>query len=402
MSPDQIRALLAAMTVPAAWADSSGHLAAANLAFDAWAPAYRRASVEDKPDGAWLVAPGRAPMPVRAEPLGDGQLVLSAGDGGRVALDAVVTNVVRRLDRVSASVDSTLSAALRERPSERAVAAIREALSTVEELRGIRRQVLGLSPGVSRPEPQALNLATLTEDALAAMTGPLPIEFGSVAQDCIVTAVREKGFWAIAALVGSMARSLSGDGTIRIDVRTRGHHGQVVLAAGTTATRGAEIESARDAVEAAGGRVLIDPDSGVVVEFPIFGTEAPDRPSGTRGAVLVVDDDPGTLAMMGAVLRRDGFAVMEAENGVAASMILRTHGRTLVALVTDAVLPGRSGVDLATEARRWLPNLPILIVTGHDEDLVGTALAPILRKPFQIIEFRAHIEALFSAQDQEP
>ncbi len=402
MSPDAIRALLSAMTVPAAWADSSGQIAFANLAFDAWATSYRRASVEEKPDGAWLVALGRAPMPVRAEPLGDGQLVLSAGDGGRVALDAVVTNVVRRLDRVVASVDSTLSAALRERPSDRAVAAIREALSAVEELRGVRRQVLGLAPGVSRPEPQALNLATLTEEALAAMTGPLPIEFGTLAQDCIVRAVREKGFWALAALVGSMSRRLPSEGRIRIDVRTRSHHGQVVLAATNTATEGAEIESARDAVEAAGGRVLIDPDSGVVVEFPLFDTVAAERPSASRGPVLVVDDDPGTLAMMGAVLRRDGFAVMEAENGVAASMILRTHGRSLVALVTDAVLPGRSGVDLAGEARRSLPSLPILIVTGHDEDLVGTSLAPILRKPFQIAEFRAHVQALFSAKGQEP
>ena len=53
-------------------------------------------------------------------------------------------------------------------------------------------------------------------------------------------------------------------------------------------------------------------------------------------------------------------------------------------------------MDLITEARRWLPRLPVLMVTGHDEDLVGTQLAPVLRKPFGAKAFRDRVTALIS------
>ena len=88
--------------------------------------------------------------------------------------------------------------------------------------------------------------------------------------------------------------------------------------------------------------------------------------------------------------------VLEADNGVSASSLLRTQGRQLTALITDAVLPGRSGIDIITEAHRWLPRLPVLMVTGHDEDLVGTQLAPVLRKPFGAKAFRDRVAALIS------
>ena len=97
------------------------------------------------------------------------------------------------------------------------------------------------------------------------------------------------------------------------------------------------------------------------------------------GRVLVVDDDDTVLAMMEATLRRAGFRVLWAENGVDASSMLREHPE-INAVVADAVLPGRSGVDLAKEARRR--NLPVLLISGHDRDMLGDVDMPILSKPF--------------------
>lgn len=397
MSPDEITALLAQFDGPAGYA-ADGALLAVNPAFSAWAPSYAHARLDLKPDGAWLMAAGRTPLPVRAEPFGAGLLVLATADGARAALDAVITSVVRRLDRVTNALDTSLAGALRERPSEGTSAAIREALATVEELRGLRRQVLGLSPGVSQPTPQAVNLSLLVEEALAAMTGPLPVHFESTAAACVVTAVREKMFFGMAALAAVLSRGATPGAPIRVVVRSRPLSGQVLVhAPAALGLEGLDLDPARAAMEAAGGRLLVT-DDGVVVEFPLYETASPTSTATPHGTVLLVDDDPNALAMMGAILRRDGFAVIEADNGVAASTILRTHGRKLAALVTDAVLPGRSGVELAAEARRWLPRLPVLIVTGHDEDLVGAAGHPILRKPFAVNQFRDAVHACFSAR----
>lgn len=398
MSPEFDPApLIHALGLPAAWADEHGRLMVINEEFSRWAPAYARARLESRPEGAWLVSPGRNPLPMRAELLGTGHLIIPPTEGGRVALEAVVTSVVRRLDRVCATLEASMGAALRERPAEAVVTAVREALAAVEDLNSLRRQVLGLSPGVSQPEPTAVNLGTLVEEALAAMTGPLPVEFLYVARDCVVRAVREKCFWAIAAVVGTLARSVAGHGSILVEVRTRGEMGVLYFRCSSTApTYGIEIDTARDAVEAAGGRLLVDPDAGVIMQFPIYVVlDAPPTTSG-KGTLLIVDDDPSVLAMMGAVLRREGYMVLEADNGVSASSLLRTQGRQLTALITDAVLPGRSGVDIVTEARRWLPRLPVLMVTGHDEDLVGTQLAPVLRKPFGAKALRDRVAALIS------
>lgn len=394
MSPEALAEVLHALGAPGAWADASGQVVVANEAFRSWAPSYVQARLDCKPDGAWLVAPTRTPLPVRAEPLGDGHLVLGASDSARVALDAVVTSVVRRLDRLGGALNFSLGAILRERPGEYVTASVHEAMTVVGELKNLRRQVLGLSPGVSQPTPQAVNLSILVNDALAAMTGPLPIEVAEGVADCVVSAVREKVFFGVAALVGTFARRVGGHGTILVDVRSRPTTGQVYFSAPGLSLEGMDLDAARDAVEAAGGRLLVLADQ-AVMEFPLFDSEAPRAPAEPRGTVLVVDDDPSTLAMMGAVLRRDGFVVMEADNGISGSTMLRIHGRALAALVTDAVLPGRSGIDLATEARRFLPRLPILIVTGHDEDLVIAKGLKVLRKPFTVAELRSAVTRSF-------
>lgn len=401
MSPD-VAALVALLGSPAAWVDDTGAIVTFNEAFEAWAPGYRRAVLQHRPGGFWLVANGRPALAVRVEPTASGHLVLASGEAGGTALEAVVTNTVRRVDRVRASLEATLAAALREQPAEPVVAAVHEALAVVEELRSLRQLVLGLAPGVSNSKREAVNLGAVAHEAVAAMTGPLPLDFGHVAPDCVVDAVREKVFWALAALVGSLTRAVTDRERVSLDVEGSAESGRVVLRtpAGVP-TEGLDVAPARDAVETAGGRLLIDPDGSVVLQFPAF-TATPVQPIvGERGTILVVDDDPSVLALMGAVLRRDGWGVLEADNGVAASALLRTRGRTLRAFVTDAVLPGRSGAELVVEARRWLPRLPVLMVTGHDEELVGSQLAPVLRKPFSAKAFRERVAALV-AGDRDP
>lgn len=78
---------------------------------------------------------------------------------------------------------------------------------------------------------------------------------------------------------------------------------------------------------------------------------------------LVVDDEPFVLRFMATVLRRQGWSVLEATDGVAALALADT--RPLDLLVTDYEMPSVTGVALAEQLRERREDLPVLMVSGH-------------------------------------
>lgn len=390
MSPDQWppvspRLLVETVEGPCAYVGPDHRVAARNEAFAEWARRHGVATLEIRADGAWLVAGNEPPLAVRAEAVAmGGWLVLPAGGRVHGGVEAVTTSVGRALDRLSTSIESNVEMALRERPGERVAQALRQALAAVGELQALRRQVAGINPVSPPGAMQTLDVAALVREAVMALSGPPPVRFTGEERGCVVRAGREPLFVALAGVAACMCRSLPDEGYVTIDtsrddraVRVRFH-----LAPAASAPLGSpEVTAFRAVVEAAGGRLVADTGAGLVAEFPAFEGSRPQAPA-ERGTVLVADDDPATLSMMGAVLRRRGFGVIEAPNGVAASALLRTHAASLVAVVTDAVLPGRSGVELLAEVRALHPQLPTLLVTAHDAAVVGGGSHPVLRKPF--------------------
>ena len=396
MSPDPA-AFIHALGLPAAWVDASGCIACSNEAFTAWAPDCADARLDTRADGAWLLSAGRTPLRVRAERLGTGFLLLPPSEGGHPARDAVVTHVARRLERVATSLEAALGAVLREHPPAPLAASIREALAGVEGLHTMRREVLALSDSSAGPEAMAVNLGTLAQDALTSMGGPLPVDLGVIDTDCVVRAIPEKGFWAIATLAGTLARSIGRTQRIVVHVFSREGFGILQFESPSpTPTFGLDIESARAAVAAAGGRLLIVAEGGVVMQFQLYAPPDSVRSVPHRGTVLVAEDEPAVLAMMAAVLKREGYTALAVTNGVSATALLRTRGGDLAALITDAMLPGLSGVELVAEARRSFPHLPLLLVTGHDELVVSSKHTPVLRKPFGMRDFADRVRVLLS------
>jgi two-component system, NarL family, capsular synthesis sensor histidine kinase RcsC len=84
------------------------------------------------------------------------------------------------------------------------------------------------------------------------------------------------------------------------------------------------------------------------------GTKA--TPPGAR--ILVIDDDPHTRAALAAGLRGAGYAVEEAEGGVAGLALLSEVPVDLVLTALD--MPGVSGWDVARTVRAWQPELPVV------------------------------------------
>jgi CheY-like chemotaxis protein len=113
----------------------------------------------------------------------------------------------------------------------------------------------------------------------------------------------------------------------------------------------------------------------------------PPAPATTGATVLIVEDDPGVRAFTAQVLRDAGSVVFEAGNPAEALAIATSESTPLDLLLTDVVLPGIDGADLAERLRGLRPGLRVLFMSGYtpEEIAVTAALASedvLLRKPF--------------------
>jgi PAS domain S-box-containing protein len=130
----------------------------------------------------------------------------------------------------------------------------------------------------------------------------------------------------------------------------------------------------------------------------------PDDPLGQSQTILVVEDSEDVRTLAESHLVMLGYRVVAAESGERALEILEDGGG-IDLLFTDIVMPGGiSGLELADQvAKRW-PDLPILITTGYNDDLVadiprGTAL-DVIGKPYRRTELADRVRAALSRRHE--
>jgi len=109
--------------------------------------------------------------------------------------------------------------------------------------------------------------------------------------------------------------------------------------------------------------------------------------SGGAETVLVVDDEPVVRTMMGRALEQAGYAVLYAESGAAALARAEEHAGVIHVLLSDLVMPGMSGRELARRLAERRPGLGVLFVSGFPgEEVERRGLLeggrPFLAKPF--------------------
>jgi nitrogen-specific signal transduction histidine kinase/CheY-like chemotaxis protein len=127
--------------------------------------------------------------------------------------------------------------------------------------------------------------------------------------------------------------------------------------------------------------------------FPVTDEPAgvhPEMPGGTpRGngeRILVVEDEEGVRAVVTRVLQEAGYHVLEAASGEAALSLLATDGG-IDLLLTDMVLGGITGKELASRITQVQPNLPVIFMSGYtDGEIARRGLlepeAIFVQKPF--------------------
>jgi CheY-like chemotaxis protein len=111
------------------------------------------------------------------------------------------------------------------------------------------------------------------------------------------------------------------------------------------------------------------------------------RPARGSETVLVVEDEPAVLTLSRRALEAQGYVVLAASDPAAALRIVERHGGTIHLLVTDVVMPGQSGRELADRLAAQRPGIRVLYMSGYPGDAVvqhgslpsGSAF---LQKPF--------------------
>ncbi|HWZ32245.1 MAG TPA: PAS domain S-box protein [Bryobacteraceae bacterium] len=108
-----------------------------------------------------------------------------------------------------------------------------------------------------------------------------------------------------------------------------------------------------------------------------------------RETILLVEDEPGIRALVRKILRREKYTVLEAGSAEEAINVVAAHKGRVDMLVTDVMLPGKGGRELAVGMRASLPDLKVLYISGFtsDEEARAGALPPgakFLQKPFTL------------------
>ena len=126
----------------------------------------------------------------------------------------------------------------------------------------------------------------------------------------------------------------------------------------------------------------------------------PPPPRGAE-AVLLAEDEPTVRELLGSLLSGLGYRVFAVRDGAEALAVAERDGPGRIdALVTDVVMPGLGGRELAERLRAVHPGLPVLFCSGYSErlpDPVDDGHTAFLAKPFSPADLAVRLRELLDA-----
>jgi two-component system cell cycle sensor histidine kinase/response regulator CckA len=175
---------------------------------------------------------------------------------------------------------------------------------------------------------------------------------------------------------------------------------------------GLGLAAVKGIVEQSGGRIRVDSAPGRGNRFLIA---VPETPGGVEpeppapkamiaasGTILLVEDEPEVRAIAAEFLEIEGYAVTQAVNGDHALKVIAQLSAAPQLLITDVVMPGADGREVAEALTVRFPGTPVLFTSGYTDDVVvrrGVSQAEVtfLAKPYTSSTLMAKVrEALAS------
>lgn len=161
-------------------------------------------------------------------------------------------------------------------------------------------------------------------------------------------------------------------------------------------------------VRQASGHINVDSAPGKGATFVIMLPAANDElqteqkpevqiiPEGNKELVLIVEDDPSISDLSGKMIQKMGYRVMLAESADKAIVMIEDEGLRPELVISDVVMPGLSGLELAAIIRYKHPDMKVILMSGYTEQVIMKhgemdPNIPFLHKPFTRQELQDRI-----------
>jgi PAS domain S-box-containing protein len=175
-------------------------------------------------------------------------------------------------------------------------------------------------------------------------------------------------------------------------------------------------------IKQSGGYIWVDSEVGRGTAFKIYlpRVAAPGEPAthiATAGGsqrvepgsetILLVEDEANLRYLARQYLEKQGYRVIEAADGAVAVQIAVAHESMIHLLLTDVIMPGMNGRELAQRITEIRPNVKVLYMSGYTENVIGhngtlDAGIRLLQKPFNLRDLKNKVREALDATPTPP
>jgi CheY-like chemotaxis protein len=256
----------------------------------------------------------------------------------------------------------------------------------------------------SQIEQVILNLAVNARDAMP-QGGKLTIETGNVTLDENYARIHSP------LKAGDYVMLAISDTGVGMDSETQSRIFEPFFTTKGPKGTGLGLSMVYGIVKQSGGYVWVYSETGKGTSFKVYlprVTEAgemvaemipvatPAAGRDTLETILVVEDEANLRRLTRQFLENRGYSVLDAPDGAAAVQICVAHQGTIHLLLTDVIMPGMNGRELAKRVAEIRPNTKVLYMSGYTENAIGhngtlDAGIKLLQKPFTLQALQAKV-----------